>query len=68
MDLPMDLQPTQKNIRATAIGTRPTEMGLEVTERSLSVSHHVTWSLRVPSDLMLHNGMGRALCHEVHLY
>ncbi len=68
MDLPMDSRPTQKRIQATAIGTRTAEIGLEVTERSLSVSQQVTLSLRVPSDLILHNGMGPALCHYVHLY
>ncbi len=65
MDLPMDLpmvsQPAQKHIQATAIGYRTAEIGMEVTERSLTVSEKVIWPLRVPSDLILHNGMGPAM-------
>ncbi len=63
MDLPMVFQPVQKHTQATAIGTRTAEIVLEVTERSLTVSEQVTWSLRVPSGLILQNGMGPAMCH-----
>ncbi len=45
---------------------RTADMGMEVADKSLTVSRKVKGSLRVHSDLMLPNGKGPAVCHYQH--